>query len=305
MTGAPAHLPAPTLTPAAWSSAAALARAAAQAPMLTEAEERRLIAAVQDAGDRAAAWRLVWAHLRLVAACVRKHHRWGLPEGDLAQEGVVGMLKALKGFRSDMGNRFAAYARPWIEAEMLEYIMRNLRLVRLGSGKALRRLFFGYREALDQMGTTAADRPSAPRPEAIAAALGLKTEQIRDGLVWMQGGETGLPVMDDAAESDEMPPHAPPLALAAPESERPESRLLKDERDRLQRRMLQQIDALPAREAEVVRRRHLGASPETLQAIASDWKVSIERVRQIERRAMELLRVRCLAAGVDMTGDGE
>lgn len=269
-----------------WRTWASIQRAAAQAPYLEADEEDRLIQAVQDYGDRAAAWRLVWAHLRLVAACVRHHRQWGLPPDDLAQEGVVGLMKALKGFRRDLGYRFATYAKPWVNAEIRGYILRNLRLVQIGSSKALRRLFFGYHKALHEReaGAPGTAPPATPTAADLARALSIPEDQARAGLAWMQGRDVPIDTPDDAPRAS--------LALPAPEHERPESVMLAAERQAQRQALHVHVGHLPAREADVIRRRWLAAPPETLQDVARTWGVSVERVRQIETRAVGLLRAR-------------
>jgi RNA polymerase sigma factor (sigma-70 family) len=129
----------------------AYARAVQALPFLDDARERELAMAWKTTQDKGAAWELVMAHLRLVVRVVRDQAGYGLSPGDLAQEGTVGLMKAVHRFDPDRGIRLAAYAIKWIEAEVREYIMRNWRLVRLGSGSAMKKLFFGYRQALTSL----------------------------------------------------------------------------------------------------------------------------------------------------------
>src|SRR5215207_3853608 len=114
-------------------------------PLLTQEEETEFARRLRASGDLEAAGRLVVSHLRLVVSISRKYLGYGLPHGDLIQEGNVGLMKAVKRFDPDQGVRLVSYALHWIKAEMHEYILRNWRMVKVATTKAQRKLFFNLR----------------------------------------------------------------------------------------------------------------------------------------------------------------
>ena len=131
-------------------------------PLLTQEEETRLRARLREHGDLDAAGKLVLSHLRLVVSISRKYLGYGLPHGDLIQEGNVGLMKAVKRFDPDQGVRLVSYAMHWIKAEIHEYILKNWRMVKVATTKAQRKLFFNLRSMKQSMKEDAADARHAP-----------------------------------------------------------------------------------------------------------------------------------------------
>jgi RNA polymerase sigma-32 factor len=126
-------------------------------PMLTQVEETTFARALRDHGDVQAAGRLVLSHLRLVVSISRQYLGYGLPQGDLIQEGNVGLMKAVKRFDPEQGVRLVSYAMHWIKAEIHEYILKNWRMVKLATTKAQRKLFFNLRSMKQGMKSDALD----------------------------------------------------------------------------------------------------------------------------------------------------
>ena len=131
-------------------------------PLLTQEEETEFARRLRDHGDLAAAGRLVVSHLRLVVSISRKYLGYGLPHGDLIQEGNVGLMKAVKRFDPDQGVRLVSYAMHWIKAEIHEYILKNWRMVKVATTKAQRKLFFNLRSMKQSMKDDADRRGHAP-----------------------------------------------------------------------------------------------------------------------------------------------
>src|SRR5678809_1706321 len=126
-------------------------------PLLTQEEETEFARRLRDHDDLAAAGRLVVSHLRLVVSISRKYLGYGLPHGDLIQEGNVGLMKAVKRFDPDQGVRLVSYAMHWIKAEIHEYILKNWRMVKVATTKAQRKLFFNLRSMKQSMKDDATD----------------------------------------------------------------------------------------------------------------------------------------------------
>lgn len=283
-------LPAPTIFPA-------YARACHEQPVLDEREERDLVTRLHRHADRDAAWRLILSHLRLVVRVVRAHAGYGLPPGDLAQEGTVGLMKAVRRFNPDRGVRLASYALRWIEAEVREFIFRNWRLVRLTGTTALRRLFFGYRKtvaALRQWGEERAHPAGwSTDIKAIAAALEVGEDDVRTAEAYFRGTDEGLerPALDGEFEDAHEEARALPAVVGWSSSgEDPAVAFEADDEDARRRAWLAGAFArLPERERLVLTARRLQSPPEGLKELGQRLGISAERVRQIEARAWQRL----------------
>ena len=143
--------------------------AANRIPLLTQEEETAFARRLQASGDLDAAGRLVLSHLRLVVSISRKYLGYGLPHGDLIQEGNVGLMKAVKRFDPDAGVRLVSYAMHWIKAEIHEYILKNWRMVKVATTKAQRKLFFNLRSMKQRLQERRRRRPRAPTATSLNA----------------------------------------------------------------------------------------------------------------------------------------
>ena len=266
-------------------------------PMLTAEEEASLGKRLRDHGDLQAAGRLVLSHLRLVVSVSRQYLGYGLPQGDLIQEGNVGLMKAVKRFDPDQGVRLVSYALHWIRAEIHEYILRNWRLVKLATTKAQRKLFFNLRSMKQSLKEDAADADvhrntlTPSEVERVARELKVKPEEVIEMETRLSGGDIALePQNDDGEET------FAPIAYLADSSSEPTQVLDSLRRDRLTSHGIgQALEGLDARSRRIVEQRWLAVNDDasggmTLHELAAEYGVSAERVRQIEAAALKKMR---------------
>ena len=266
-------------------------------PMLTLEEEQRFAAKLRDHGDVESAGKLVLSHLRLVVSVSRQYLGYGLPHGDLIQEGNVGLMKAVKRFDPTQGVRLVSYALHWIKAEMHEYILRNWRMVKVATTKSQRKLFFNLRSMKQSLKESATDgdshRATFTQGEAdtVASRLNVKREDVLEMETRMSGGDVALePQNDDGEES------YAPIAYLADESTEPTRVLEAHRRDWLAGDgIAQALDALDSRSRRIVEERWLKVNDDssggmTLHDLAGEYGVSAERIRQIEVAAMKKMR---------------
>ncbi|MFL6574883.1 MAG: RNA polymerase sigma factor RpoH [Burkholderiales bacterium] len=252
-------------------------------PLLTAEEERDLAQRWREKEDLDAARGLVLSHLRLVVALARGYLGYGLPHADLIQEGNIGLMKAVKRFDPDRGVRLVSFAIHWIKAEMHEYILRNWRLVKLATTKAQRKLFFNLRS----MKTGLA--PLTPRDvKHIAAELKVKPEEVTE----METRLAGQEVTFEADQDDEDASYAPVHYLAADREAEPQQALEAKQSEQLQSAGLESaLGSLDARSRRIIEARWLREKDAlTLHDLAAEFKVSAERIRQIEVKALDKMR---------------
>jgi RNA polymerase sigma-32 factor len=257
-------------------------------PVLTAEEEVGLARRFRETEDVEPARQLVLSHLRLVVAVARGYMGYGLPHADLIQEGNIGLMKAVKRFDPERGVRLVSFAIHWIKAEIHEYILRNWRLVKVATTKAQRKLFFNLRSM---------KRGLAPLTsgdvQRVAHELRVKPEEV----VEMETRLGGHDVAFEAEDTEEA--YAPVHYLAADEAAEP-SRVLEaaQEKDVQSAGLKKALDALDPRSRRIVESRWLKEkNPATLHDLAAEFKVSAERIRQIEAKAMEKMRKAMLADG--------
>ncbi|HET6598749.1 MAG TPA: RNA polymerase sigma factor RpoH [Burkholderiaceae bacterium] len=266
-------------------------------PLLTPDEERSFAQRLRATGDLDAAGKLVLSHLRLVVSISRKYLGYGLPHGDLIQEGNIGLMKAVKRFDPDMGVRLVSYAMHWIKAEIHEYILKNWRMVKVATTKAQRKLFFNLRSMKQGMKdeADAADMHrntlTPSEVESLASTLNVKREEVLEMETRLSGGDVALePQTDDSEES------FAPIAYLADESNEPSRVLEARGRDWLAGDGITlALGALDARSRRIVEERWLNVNDDasggmTLHELAADYGVSAERIRQIEVAAMKKMR---------------
>jgi len=266
-------------------------------PLLTQEEETSLARRLRDHGDLQAAGRLVMSHLRLVVSISRQYLGYGLPHGDLIQEGNVGLMKAVKRFDPEQGVRLVSYAIHWIKAEIHEYILKNWRMVKVATTKAQRKLFFNLRSMKQNLKDDAADvdthRSTLTQGEVdtVARQLNVKREDVLEMETRLSGGDVALePQTDDSEDS------YAPIAYLADDSQEPTRVLENQRRDWLAGDgIARALDALDARSRRIVEERWLKVNDDssggmTLHELASEYGVSAERIRQIEVAAMKKMR---------------
>jgi RNA polymerase sigma-32 factor len=251
-------------------------------PILTQEEETRLGRQLRDEGDLDAARQLVLSHLRVVVAIARGYLGYGLQQADLIQEGNIGLMKAVKRFDPERGVRLVSFAMHWIKAEMHEFILRNWRLVRIATTKAQRKLFFNLRSMKPGL-----ESLTQRQVQDVARVLNVKPEEVREMETRLSGGEVALePSVDDEDT------FAPIAYLAAPEALEPSRVIEAEQVERNQTEGLQKaLQSLDPRSRRIVEARWLvekdGA---TLHELAAEFKVSAERIRQIEAKALSKMK---------------
>ena len=266
-------------------------------PMLTQEEESRFARKLRDEADVESAGRLVLSHLRLVVSISRQYLGYGLPHGDLIQEGNIGLMKAVKRFDPDQGVRLVSYAMHWIKAEIHEYILRNWRMVKLATTKAQRKLFFNLRSMKQSLKSDTNDANahrntlSAAEIERVARDLNVKPSEVVEMETRLSGGDVALePQTDDSEES------YAPIAYLADEASEPTQVLEARRRDALSGDgLVQALEVLDDRSRRIVEERWLKVNDDssggmTLHELAAEYGVSAERIRQIEVAAMKKMR---------------
>ena len=274
--------------PMATGSIEAYIQSVGRFPLLSAEEERDLGKRLRDDNDLEAARALVLSHLRLVVSVARGYLGYGLPHADLIQEGNIGLMKAVKRFDPERGVRLVSFAIHWIKAEIHEYILRNWRLVKVATTKAQRKLFFNLRSMKN--GLAPMTREDVGR---IAAELKVKPEEV----VEMEMRLSGQEIAFEADEDEDA--YAPAQYLADPDAE--PSRVLESQESARDSAggLENALAALDPRSRRIVEARWLREKDSaTLHDLAAEFKVSAERIRQIEAKAMEKMRSILKAQGL-------
>jgi RNA polymerase sigma-32 factor len=257
--------------------------AAYQVPMLTPEEERELAVQLRDHGDTQAARRMVLSHLRFVIRIARGYLGYGLPLPDLIQEGTVGLMKAVRRFDPDVGVRLVSFAVHWIRAEIHEYILRNWRIVKIATTKAQRKLFFNLRSAKKRLGWF-----TRAEVEAVAADLGVKPETV----LQMEARLSNQDMAFDGSEGDEDEGPPAPASYLPDLRMEPSACLEREDTEQDDRqRLYAALSGLDERSKTILKARWLGEKKQTLHELAEQFGVSAERIRQIEKNAMNKMRV--------------
>ena len=273
-------------------------------PMLTLEQEQHFARQLKDNNELESAEKLVLSHLRLVVSTSRKYLGYGLPHGDLIQEGNIGLMKDVKRFDPDQGVRLVSYALHWIKAEMHEYILKNWRMVKVATTKAQRKLFFNLRSMKqsfkdDADVATHRDTLTAGQIDSMAKTLNVKREEVIEMEQRMSGGD----VLLDPSPSDDGEDAFGPIAYLADATQEPTALLESRARDDLASDGISSaLEDLDARSRRIVEERWLkvnddGSGGMTLHDLAAVYGVSAERIRQIEVAAMKKMK-KVLAAYV-------
>jgi RNA polymerase sigma-32 factor len=270
-------------TPISAGSIDSYIQAVNRIPVLSAEEERTLALRLHEHNDLEAARALVLSHLRLVVSVARGYLGYGLPHADLIQEGNIGLMKAVKRFDPSRNVRLVSFAIHWIKAEMHEYILRNWRLVKVATTKAQRKLFFNLRSM--KKGPAAL---SADEVRRVAAELKVKPEEVTE----METRLGGRDLAFEADEGDDEAAYAPVHYLAANPEDEPSRVLEARESDQLQAAGLRDaLAALDARSRRIVEARWLKEKDAaTLHELAAEFKVSAERIRQLEAKALKTMK---------------
>ena len=260
-------------------------------PFLTEEEEYELGMRLKKDNDLEAAKKLILSHLKLVMKIARSYSGYGLPQSDLVQEGNIGLMKAVKKFDVDRGVRLVSYAMFWIKAEIQEYVVKNWRLVKMATTKAQRKLFFNLRSLRSTLQPLGVEEI-----KSIAKELNVKEKEVREMEFRFSGQEISIDYSNDDSEEDQFRPIAYLKDSALmPLEEIEKSQVESNNTKNLQNALMK----LDIRSREIVEARWLKENKaDTLHELAKKYKVSAERIRQIEQNAMKKIKTFITSANV-------
>ena len=253
-------------------------------PSLTAEEEFELGKKLKHNNDLEAAKKLILSHLKLVIKIARSYSGYGLPVSDLVQEGNVGLMKAVKKFDVDKGVRLVSYAIFWIKAEIQEYVVKNWRLVKNATTKAQRKLFFNLRSMKKTLKPLSVDEI-----QSIANELNVKESDVKEMEYRMSGQELTIDYSDDDSDDDSFRP----ISYLEDKALNPYDTLDENQTETNNLELLKNAMAtLDDRSESIIRERWLGNDKaKTLNNLAKKYNVSAERIRQIEKIALEKLKL--------------
>ena len=252
-------------------------------PILNPEEEKELAERLYFENDLEAARQLVMSHMRFVVHIARSYQGYGLPLGDLIQEGNVGLMKAVKRFDPTMGVRLVSFAVHWIKAEMHEFILKNWRIVKVATTKAQRKLFFNLRSQKKGLGWMNTDEVNA-----IAEDLGVDAATVRQ----MEGRMAATDMAFDAPTDadDDAAVMAPAMFLEDHSADPAQIVEHQNWEDNSQQQLSDAMSELDERARDILAQRWLVEEKATLHELAAKYEVSAERIRQIEKNAMKKLK---------------
>ena len=260
-------------------------------PILDAEEEYMLAKNWKERGNLKSAHKLVTSHLRLVAKIAMGYRGYGLPVNELISEGNIGLMQAVKKFDPEKGFRLATYAMWWIKAAIQEYVLRSWSLVKMGTTSAQKKLFFNLKKMKKQIAPYEEGDLKKEQVDQISKKLGVKSEEVVNMNRRMMGQEKSLndPIKDgekgewqDWIVSDDLDQE---LFVSQ-----------KQEMDEKKSLLHQSIKILNNREREILEERKLSSEPKTLEELSKKYKISRERIRQIETKAFEKLQKAMLNA---------
>ncbi|NHB57080.1 RNA polymerase sigma factor RpoH [Acinetobacter shaoyimingii] len=256
-----------------------------QIPILTAEQEKELADRYFYDQDLDAAKMLVMSHLRFVVHIARSYAGYGLPQGDLIQEGNLGLMKAVKRFDPNMGVRLVSFAVHWIKAEIHEYVIRNWRIVKIATTKAQRKLFFNLRSL-----KKSSKKLTLEEAQSIAKDLNVTAEQV----IEMEGRLTAYDAAFEAQgdDDDENSTYVAP-ALYLEDNRYDPARLIEEEdyEEQSTSALHTAMEQLDDRSRNILQRRWLDDDKSTLHELAAEYNVSAERIRQLEKNAMDKIKV--------------
>lgn len=253
-------------------------------PLLTPEQERELAESLYYEQDLEAARQMVLAHLRFVVHIARSYSGYGLAQADLIQEGNVGLMKAVKRFNPEMGVRLVSFAVHWIKAEIHEFILRNWRIVKVATTKAQRKLFFNLRSQKKRLAWL-----NNEEVHRVAESLGVEPREVRE----MESRLTGHDMaFDPAAEADDDSAFQSPANYLEDHRYDP-ARQLEDAdwSDNSNHNLHEALEVLDDRSRDILYQRWLAEEKSTLHDLAQKYNVSAERIRQLEKSAMNKLKL--------------
>lgn len=250
--------------------------------VLSKEDEQALSHRFRDDEDLDAARELVLAHLRFVVHIAKGYTGYGLPLGDLIQEGNVGLMKAVKRFDPDYGVRLVSFAVHWIRAEIHEYVLKNWRIVKVATTKAQRKLFFNLRKAKKSLAWL-----SHAETQAVAKDLGVTPAEVNEMERRLSSRDA---VFDPTPDTDDERVFSPAAILPSPEADPATLVEAADWENDATSRMHRALAVLDERSRDIIASRWLGETKLTLHDLADRYDVSAERIRQIEANAIKKLK---------------
>ena len=252
-------------------------------PILSAEEENKLAERLYYDGDLEAARQLVMSHLRFVVHIAKSYSGYGLNQGDLIQEGNVGLMKAVKRFNPEVGVRLVSFAVHWIKAEIHEFILKNWRIVKVATTKAQRKMFFNLRSAKKTLSWFSNDEV-----ESVAGELGVSPEVVRQMEGRMSSSDT---TFDASSDDDDDSAYQAPANYLEDHRYDPASLMENGNWEEDSNRRLQEAMAeLDGRSRNILVQRWLSDTKSTLHDLADEYGVSAERIRQLEKNAMAKIR---------------
>jgi len=254
-------------------------------PILDAEEEYMLAKNWRERGNLKSAHKLVTSHLRLVAKIAMGYRGYGLPVNELISEGNVGLMQAVKKFDPEKGFRLATYAMWWIKASIQEYVLRSWSLVKMGTTTAQKKLFFNLKKIKKQIAPHEEGDLKKEQIKEISDRLGVKSEEVVNMNRRMMGREKSLNEPIKSGEKGEWQDW-----LASEDLDQELFVSQKQELDEKKSLLYEAIKVLNDREREIIEERKLSNDPKTLEELSKKYKISRERIRQIETRAFEKLQ---------------
>lgn len=256
-------------------------------PVLSAEDEQSLAIRLRQHNDLEAARKLIMAHLRFVVHIARGYTGYGLPLGDLIQEGNIGLMKAVKRFDPNHGVRLVSFAVHWIRAEIHEFILRNWRIVKIATTKAQRKLFFNLRSSKKRLGWF--DKKEV---EMVAKDLGVSADTVLEMESRLSGQDISFdPNPHNEAEDERDSMTAPAIYIQDSTTTDPATLLEnQDWEDKTGTQLVEALATLDVRSRNILQRRWLSDEKPTLNELAAEYNISAERIRQLENNAIKKLK---------------
>ncbi len=254
-------------------------------PMLTAEEERDLATSLYNENDLQAAQKLIMSHLRFVIHIAKGYSGYGLAQADLVQEGNVGLMKAVKRFNPEVGVRLVSFAVHWIKAEIHEYVLKNWRIVKVATTKAQRKLFFNLRKNKKRLGWFSNDEVNT-----VADTLGVSTKDVLEMENRMSSHDQAFELSSDDVDNSSAGNFSPAQYLEDKQSDLAIEVENANWENHANNRLSTALVALDHRSQDIIKTRWLSEDKTTLQDLANKYQISAERVRQLEKNALNKLK---------------
>jgi RNA polymerase sigma-32 factor len=254
-------------------------------PMLTAKEEHDLATSLYNENDLQAAQALIMSHLRFVIHVAKGYAGYGLPQADLVQEGNVGLMKAVKRFNPEVGVRLVSFAVHWIKAEIHEYVLKNWRIVKVATTKAQRKLFFNLRKNKKRLGWF-----SNEEVNTVAETLGVSTKDVLEMENRMSSHDQAFELSSDDDDNLSSGSFSPAQYLEDKQSDLAVDVENSNWKNHANQRLSTALVTLDDRSQDIIKTRWLTEDKSTLQELANKYHISAERVRQLEKNALNKLK---------------